>query len=224
MEITVIKGVGSERSYLVATSKGYILIDVGFPSTGRKILALTKNISLIVLTHRHYDHGGSAERVKKETGAKIAAGIKIGTGGNYLRLFRYLPHLGRSWLRNFYLPKFSDLRVKIKIQADIFLREGDFVDEAKNLQVISTPGHTPDSICLYNAKEKILFAGDTLVNVGNGPRWGALITDKSAFAATKKKLSKLRIDLVYPGHGEAFKIDSDLRKDFLFPPIKRDSI
>ena len=32
------------------------------------------------------------------------------------------------------------------------------------LQVIHTPGHTPGSICLYLAKHKILFLGDSVIN------------------------------------------------------------
>ena len=31
-----------------------------------------------------------------------------------------------------------------------------------NFTVLSTPGHTPGSICLYCAEEAMLFSGDTL--------------------------------------------------------------
>ncbi len=62
--------------------------------------------------------------------------------------------------------------------------------------VIHTPGHSSDSICLYNADEKVLFAGDTpLVILTNEGSYD------DAFIAVVKYLSKLPIDTIYFGHG-----------------------
>jgi len=49
------------------------------------------------------------------------------------------------------------------------LIDGETIDiEGIDLQVIYTPGHTSDSICLYLERYHMLFTGDTLLIRGNG--------------------------------------------------------
>ncbi len=62
--------------------------------------------------------------------------------------------------------------------------------------VMLTPGHSSDSICLYCKSEKIIFTGD--INLG------VLMSDiyyTDEYIESVKKLSKLKIDVIYPGHG-----------------------
>ena len=47
-------------------------------------------------------------------------------------------------------------------QVDVILKGGETLKIAdREFEVIYTPGHSSDSICLYCEAEKILFAGDT---------------------------------------------------------------
>ena len=41
----------------------------------------------------------------------------------------------------------------------------------RQLRVEWTPGHSPGHICLYDRKEKLLLAGDTLLSAGGRARW-----------------------------------------------------
>ncbi len=69
-------------------------------------------------------------------------------------------------------------------------------------QVIHTPGHSSDSVCLYCKSERILFSGDTAIRVYTSDH---AYTDE--YIKSLERLSMLRISIIYPGHGEPF-IDS----------------
>ncbi len=62
-------------------------------------------------------------------------------------------------------------------------------------QIFHTPGHSHDSICIYCEKEKSLFTGDTqlIINSTGG-------TYSSQFLEALIRLSKLKIETIYPGH------------------------
>ncbi len=43
-----------------------------------------------------------------------------------------------------------------------FLHDGDWIDlGGRRLQIIATPGHTPDAISLFEPRDRLLFTGDT---------------------------------------------------------------
>ncbi len=74
-------------------------------------------------------------------------------------------------------------------------------------EVLETPGHTEDSICLYQEAEGRLLTGDTILNLGGarGPElnrfcWNRLEISRS-FEMLKAELSPR---VLYPGHGETY--------------------
>ena len=77
-------------------------------------------------------------------------------------------------------------------------------------KVITTPGHTIGSICLYCAEHKLLLSGDTLF-CGT---WGRTDLPTSSFedimASIANKLMILPEDtIVYPGHGKPTMISEE---------------
>jgi hydroxyacylglutathione hydrolase len=84
---------------------------------------------------------------------------------------------------------------------DFFLADGD---ELPGLpyRVIHSPGHSPGSICLYDAASGILLSGDTLFRDGVG-RTDGPDSDSFALEASLKRLFELPPETrVFPGHGE----------------------
>ncbi|MBF0558348.1 MAG: MBL fold metallo-hydrolase [Nitrospirae bacterium] len=72
----------------------------------------------------------------------------------------------------------------------IRLGDGDF-------EVIHAPAHSHDSICLYCVKERVLFSGDTPLNIRSpGGSYAR------SFVDLLERLSRLEIDVIYSGHGE----------------------
>ncbi|MCF7911332.1 MAG: MBL fold metallo-hydrolase [Candidatus Cloacimonetes bacterium] len=85
-----------------------------------------------------------------------------------------------------------------------------------DILLLSTPGHSPDSICIYLPAEKTLISGDTILNTCSGRYslpyffWGSA----NDLIASLQKLLTLDINTIYSGHGfpliKTDKITSDL--------------
>lgn len=86
---------------------------------------------------------------------------------------------------------------------DELLRDGQIIKAGDNqLQVLHTPGHSSDSICLYCAEQRLLFSGDTQLRVRTA---GGVFTPE--YVETLQRLSQLRIDTVYSGHDQPLDRD-----------------
>jgi glyoxylase-like metal-dependent hydrolase (beta-lactamase superfamily II) len=68
----------------------------------------------------------------------------------------------------------------------------------KYFEVIHTPGHSSDSISLYNAGNKVLFVGDTPVIV-RGINGGTYEED---YVNALKRLCQKQVEAIYFGHGD----------------------
>jgi len=81
---------------------------------------------------------------------------------------------------------------------DQVLKDGEIIKIGDDyFEVIYTPGHSNDSICLYNRKEKLLFAGDSpLVITSADCNYG------EEFSKVLERLTKLEINTIYFGHGK----------------------
>jgi glyoxylase-like metal-dependent hydrolase (beta-lactamase superfamily II) len=64
-------------------------------------------------------------------------------------------------------------------------------------EVIHIPGHSADSILLYCKKDKIIFTGDTSLNISSEDA-----TYPDDFILVMERLSKLEIEKIYPGHDD----------------------
>jgi len=80
---------------------------------------------------------------------------------------------------------------------DRLLRDGDTVKMGDEIfEVIHTPGHSSDSICLYNQSEGVLFAGDYTL-----PITSPAGTYEEGFCAALDKLCARDVRRIYFGHG-----------------------
>lgn len=71
-----------------------------------------------------------------------------------------------------------------------FLKVGDDFGE-----VLHTPGHSSDSVCLYIPKGRILFCGDTQIRIVVP---GGVYT--AEYLASLKKLADRQVEQIYSGH------------------------
>ena len=79
------------------------------------------------------------------------------------------------------------------------LRDGQTLNLADRLfEVIHTPAHTSNSICLYCEQEAVLFSGDTslIITTTDG-------SYQEGFISALERIARKNITAIYPGHGES---------------------
>lgn len=188
--IKMMGGVGYDSNiYLI---DGEVLVDTGtgafFPEMKESIEnseIKERNIKTIILTHCHYDHTGAAKKFRDWIRAHIGAHEN---DVNSLKT-------GEGTMAELFEEKARTLTI------DSPLKENDAIKTSKhNFKVLSTPGHTPGSICLYDEKKRILISGDTVFQdgVGRTDFDGGSLSD---LKKSLKKITKLKIDYLLPGHG-----------------------
>jgi hydroxyacylglutathione hydrolase len=137
-------------SYLLLGSERAVLFDAG---TGTRdivpvVRALTRLPVTVIPSHLHFDHVGALGRLDR-TALLDAPGLRARVQNSRLTLGRY-EFLG--FLQGLAPPSF---RVDEWWAADSIVDLGQ-----RRLRVLSTPGHTPTSVSLYDAQRQQLFIGD----------------------------------------------------------------
>ena len=207
---------GLNSCYLIR-GKDIVMIDGGMPGKLkvfiRKLERLDINptdIKLIVLTHSHFDHSGSAMEIREFTGAEIAVheseksyleegGMIIPKGVNIYG------KITQPWLfaifRKISFPRFKP---------DILITDKPYPLNAYGIdgKIIHTPGHTPGSISV------ILDSGEAFVGcmAHNGFPF-RMRPDLPIYALDIEEIKKyweILIDrgtkMIYPGHGKPFPV------------------
>ncbi len=171
------------------TTREAMVIDPG--AEIHNVLALVNKHNLqvkqIVITHAHIDHVGGAMKLRAATGAPILL------NQNDYELLKMLD-VQASWI-GVASPGKVDIDQSIG-QADT-IRAGSLV-----ANVLSTPGHTEGSVCLYFPAEKKLIAGDTLFagSIGRTDLPGGSF-EKIINSLHEKLLTLPDETVVTPGHG-----------------------
>lgn len=147
----------------------------------------------LVNTHGHWDHIADNALLQEATGAPIA-----------------VHRLDADMLRRPGSLLFQLDIIILPTEPDLLLEDGMTLTLGPLvLQVLHTPGHTPGSICLYLAAEKILFSGDTLFPGGHG-RTDLPGASDEAMRRSLVRLRALPPDVtVYPGHGPSTTIGAE---------------
>jgi glyoxylase-like metal-dependent hydrolase (beta-lactamase superfamily II) len=79
-----------------------------------------------------------------------------------------------------------------------------------DLRVITTPGHSPGSTCLYAPELGTVFTGDTLFNGGPGATGRSFSSFDTIIDSIREKLLALPGDtVVRTGHGDSTKIGDE---------------
>jgi len=128
--------------YLVEGDSRAALIDTGI-TPGEKILPILRSLTdkpiELILTHAHIDHFHHMDEFSTV----------------------YMSHeefkLGEDILRYMMAGKDLDLAGTLDI------RTGDTIDLGNcTLEICHVPGHTPGSVAIYDARDKIVFTGDAI--------------------------------------------------------------
>ena len=166
-----------------------LLIDTGCAHSAGELTSTlgSKEIVSIINTHTHEDHiGANGVLQKKRKGLEVFAHplalpiLENPREEQPLQLYRRLmwgwptPSKGKP------------------------VEDGEVIEtEGYAFQVIYTPGHSPDHICLYEQKQSWLFTGDLYV----GGKDRALQEDNDIWQiiASLKRIAELPLKKLYPG-------------------------
>jgi glyoxylase-like metal-dependent hydrolase (beta-lactamase superfamily II) len=168
-----------------------------------KIISALKQLNLepvfILLTHGHFDHIAAVPQLAKTFGETCKIAIHR-LDSEYLGSDSYAAHsisieaaMGDSSFINSFWP--DDKRGMPA--ADRLLEEGETIGP---FTVLHTPGHTPGSAVFLDAKENIMFSGDTLFR-GTWGRTDLPGGNEEEIMKSLKRLLALDGGIeVYPGH------------------------
>ncbi len=205
-------------SYLIYSSDWAILVDSGTSGSEKEILDTIRKeglaptmVQLLILTHVHFDHAGSAKRLKELTGCNIVVhqeeadrlkeGFTLLPNGTRWKA-KILVGLGRVFARR--LGKFPGTEADILVKDSLDLKEFGVPGN-----VIHTPGHTAGSqvVLLENGE---LFAGDTVFGLAGKQHFPPFAEDLPALIRTWKELCSLQVKTIYPAHGHSFRFENFL--------------
>jgi len=208
-------------SAFIIRDEGTILVDSGYPGSEDTILeklheigGSPKDIRLIVLTHGHADHAGSAAALREKTGAKVAVhrldAEKVREGiqgklhptcfaGRILGLF------------------FGQKKASIypALEPDILINESLELEEyGVRGKIIHTPGHSPGCVSVL-LKSGDAIAGDLIFpsipsEKPSLPFWA---DDPAEARRSIKKLIDIAPGKIYIAHGKPFS-SAEVKKSF----------
>ncbi|MBI4317518.1 MAG: MBL fold metallo-hydrolase [Chloroflexi bacterium] len=219
---------GCLNAYVIDGGDGLALVDTGFnvPEALESLLSqlrehgfVPSDIRKLIITHWHPDHYGLAREVKKRSGARL---LVHRAEVEFLRdlLHRY-PEFRRQtmeWLLENGMPleEIEQLRpanegffgLDDETQVDQILEGGETISVGRvELEVISTPGHSPGHICLYERERRILLSGDhvlPIITPNISMRTKSDQHQLSHFLDSLQRLRHLEVDLVLPAHEHIF--------------------
>lgn len=193
---------GNVNCYLIHYDNHAILIDTASKKYRTFLLNKLKdyNISLIILTHGHYDHTANAAFLAKNFNAKIAMhkdDYRL-SKNNFINTiysnFLFGNIFKKVFIKNFKYSNVDDFEPDIFLEDDQILKVFDI-----EVKIIHLPGHTKGSIgILINDDE--LIAGDIFMNFLY-PCESIIVEDLDMLRKSINKIEGLNLKLLYPGHG-----------------------
>lgn len=194
-----------------------VIVDAGTPGSGRRIYERIADhgvdptdVALIVLTHGHIDHFGSAAELQRLTGAPVAGHVAdLGPYRSGRAREPYLPTgpMGRLMARH------RNLHLKVEpLEPDVLVTgETDLEDFGVSARIMPTPGHTAGSVSVLTGHGD-LVAGDLIANsffglVRGRPANPPFHDDRLGNLASLREMLALNPTRLHVGHGTSLEPD-----------------
>lgn len=174
---------GLLNAHLIIGEQGCILVDTGLPGSHNKIGRVLKkhgrtfkDIKLIVVTHAHVDHAGTAAQMRELSGAPILAHA---ADLDYFEQRKQMTFCETGWFGRLFMRTGLILQPYAPFSPDILLQDGHSVDLMRYGiagVAVHTPGHTAGSVSVQ------LVGGDAMVGdlVASGILLGGLVRTEHA--------------------------------------------
>jgi len=208
---------GVDQSYIIQ-GEGIVMIDGGAPKKAnafikgiKKTSIKPEDIKLLILTHGHWDHIGSAKDIKEITGAKIAMHKR--EKDCLEKALKPLPPGVTLWGKIFakIMAMFMHFVDIPTTNVDIILGDEEFSLAEFGIagKVISTPGHSPGSVSILLETGDV-FVGDLAMNMFPmrlSPGLPIFAEDLQKVKDSWKLLFDYGAKMIYPAHGKPFSAE-----------------
>lgn len=149
-------------SFLIVGEERALLFDTGLGiGDMRAVVEQLTDLEIVVLnSHTHYDHIGGNHLFDTIYGLDTEYTRTRAMGSPPEAVAGFLQE---GWVWKDLPPAFSREGFRSHpFTIDNIVAEGDRIDiGGRTLEILHTPGHAPDSICLLDREHRILFTGDT---------------------------------------------------------------
>ncbi|HEU0291201.1 MAG TPA: MBL fold metallo-hydrolase [Anaerolineales bacterium] len=209
--VYVVSGVTANSYILVEPDPyGLTVIDTGLPYSEKTILRYiaskgwsARDIKRILITHADLDHYGCLAALQKESGARTYASRVEAKAIAEGQSSRPLDRNGNNTLQRLLIAFFSRILKATPFQVDEILSEGQTLPVLGGLQVVETPGHSPNHISFFASSVGVLFCGDSMKSDDKGLRVSRSRNnwDQDRAEASVRKQARLGAQIVCPGHG-----------------------
>lgn len=176
---------------------GAVVVDPGFDAPAVRASLAGRPVSLVLVTHAHFDHVGALDEV-----ASLSAGGWVA---------------GAPDVRALEAPRAPGARdfgfdVRVASRPARALSDGDLVEAGELcFRVVACPGHTPGGVSYVEEACGLAFTGDTLF-AGSAGRTDMAGGDVGALLRSLARLAALPpATRVLPGHGPESTIGDELR-------------
>jgi glyoxylase-like metal-dependent hydrolase (beta-lactamase superfamily II) len=208
---------GHVNSFLVQGETSAVLLDTGLGVADIRAVAkeLTDKPLLVVNSHYHFDHTGGNHLFDEIAIHRVGAPLleQASAASDAELYMEYTKRVLEAWgpykkADDLYFHLLTAERLVrplpdgfdpaayriVPSTATRLLEDGDVLDlGGRRLEVLHTPGHSPDCICLVDRENGLLFGGDT---VNTGPVYAQYEESSlSKFAESLARLAEMRSDL-----------------------------
>lgn len=194
-----------------------------------------RDIDRIVLTHIHIDYAGAIPHIQEEADIPIfvyeQAKVSIHAGFDEFEreqqfFHQFLTSCGADPLQHI-----VQRRIREEEWRNVtYLKDGDSIHlGGKRFEVVHVPGHSQSDILLWDTETGNTFAGDHLLKAFSvnafieppNPEENIRPKPLLQYRQSLEKVSKLPLQMIYPGHGEVFSDHLSLINKRLLEQEKR---
>lgn len=191
-------------SYLIVGDSANLLFDtgMGMASISTVVKELSPNPVIVINSHTHYDHMGGNYEFESVYAVDTAYTKHFaGAGWTHAQVQQEVKpdafcadHLPGLDTANYFIKPYQDNIVR-------YVKDGDVLDlGGRQIEVLQTPGHTPDGISLLDRARGYLWTGDAYYEATLWLFFEG--TDLAAYEKTVKRYAALAPDLksIFPAH------------------------
>jgi len=190
-------------SYLIVGSDRALLFDTGLGIGDMRGLVseLTSLETIVLNSHTHYDHVGGNHQFPEIYGTDSEFSRANAEGRPHEAVAEFV---GEGWIWKALPDGFSAADyASAPFTITTVVSDHDTIDiGGRTLEVVLTPGHSPDGLCLLDREARLLFVGDTFYPASLYAHLHGSNFDLYEETAVRLAELEVDVDFILPAHNE----------------------